>query len=180
MSCESFSTPEPPGDHIRVSCHRTHACFAVRRDPAPLLPLLRVAKVLGYSVQNVPCTHAARAIEPLLKPTIPSAMHVFEEPCDEIAIRLPMTPSPPTSSSSCCPNLDSSGLDSTRPGRKVIGRVKLSISLHSEAGTVKSPVELVSRVSSQCGFGRHRRGLHCSLTRWSTSSRDGSAGPAPV
>lgn len=88
------------------------------------------------------CAHAARAMEPLLKPTMPSAMHVCEDPCEDIATRLPITPSPPTSSSSCCPNRDSSGLGSTRSGSKVIGSVNRSICLHSEAGTVKSPVEL--------------------------------------
>lgn len=69
-------------------------------------------------------------------------MHVCEDPCEDIAIRLPITPSPPTSSSSCCPSRDSSGLGSTRSGPKVIGSVNVSICLHSEAGTVKSPVEL--------------------------------------
>lgn len=113
----------------------------------PILPP-RGLRWADDSVHNVPCVHAARAIGPLLNPTIPSATHVFEDACEDIAIRLPMTPRPPTSSSSCCANLDSSGLDSTTSEDSVIGRVKLSICLHSVVGTVKSPVELRSLESA--------------------------------
>lgn len=163
---------------IRTRCVRACVCMCGQSEGS------LAAKVVNYPVgrHNLPGAHAVRAIEPLLKPTMPSAMHVLEGPCEDTAIRLPMTPSPPTSSSSCCPSLDSSGLCSTTSGRKVIGRIKLSTRLHSDVGTVKSPVELpCPGLAISAGPGAIAKGwLHCSPTRWSTSSRDGSAGPAPV
>lgn len=110
---------------------------------------------------------------PLLKPTTPSAMDGDEVLAEDTAMRLPMIPSPPTWRRSCCSSLVSNGL----PELRCLGMVKLSSSLQSAEGTVKSPVEKIVRFRSCCmqqdGDGVNRTWVATGLL-WSVALKNRS------